>query len=466
MLIPWKYYLKEDEQLVVESYTRRWIVNGPGSYWARPLIRVRRRRAQVLGPTEYLRVRSTLTGELRNVLGPSLFFPTAHDEVLKRLEAIPLKKQQYVRLIDSQSGAIRVERGEQIVYLGPTEEIIGGVADGINIDDHTAVLARTISTGQQELITEPQVFIPSADQEVIEQRQRILLENHETMVIKDRTGRYLFRRGADANRAFFLEPYTEIVEFHWSAGLHKNARSLVITRIDIRPKFMWYVFEARTQDNVELIIDITFFWQLTDVEAMVVTTDDVPGDVCAHARSAIIQAVSQVTLERFLASFNQIVHAAVIRPDDLFYVERGVKLHSVEVRSVTCKDPNTQRILQEIIQETTNRINRLQKQQSENEIKLQQVQNDIEVAQTRGELLEIMRSHAQAEAQTAGEAEAERVRSFLGLLGADLTLAEKLAVFNTLRKHDVLETLSQGSAQLYFTPADVDLSIDSRPAAN
>jgi regulator of protease activity HflC (stomatin/prohibitin superfamily) len=466
MLIPWKYYLKEDEQLLVQSFTRRWVVNGPGSYWARPLLRVRRLRGLVLGPTEYLRVRNTLTGELRNVLGPSLYFPEAHEEIVKQMEAVPLKKQEYVRLIDSQTGAIRVERGEQSVYLAPTEEIIGKVYSGVNIDDHTAMLVRTISTGQQELITEPQLFIPSADQEVIEQRKRILLENHETMVIKDRTGRYLFRRGSDANRAFFLEPYTEIVEFHWSAGLHKNSRSLTITRLDIRPKFMWYSFEARTQDNVELVIDITFFWQLVDVEAMVVTTDDVPGDVCAHARSAIIQAVSQVTLERFLAAFNQIVHAAVIRPDDLFYLERGVKLHSVEVRSVTCKDPNTQRILQEIIQETTNRINRLQKQSSENEVRIKQVQNDIEVAQTRGELLEIMRAHAQAEAQTAGEAEAERVRSFLGLLGADLTLAEKLAVFNTLRKHDALEALSKGRAQLFFTPADVDLSIDTRQSAN
>ena len=115
MLVPWKYYLKEDEQLLVESYTRRWVVNGPDSYWARPLIRVRRRRAVVLGPTEYLRVRDTLTGELRNILGPSLFFPTAHDEIVKSLEAVALKKQQYVRLIDSKTGAIRVERGEQVV---------------------------------------------------------------------------------------------------------------------------------------------------------------------------------------------------------------------------------------------------------------------------------------------------------------------------------------------------------------
>ena len=462
MLIPWKYYLQEDEQLVVESYTRRWTVNGPGSYWARPFLRVRRSKGLVLETTQYLRIRNTLTGEIHNTVGPQQVFLAAHEEVITQLDAIPLKKNQYVRLIDSKTGAIRVERGEQSVYLQPNEGLLGAVQEGINIDDQTAVLVRTISTGQLDLVMQPQVFIPSADQEIVERRKQIVLENHETVVIKDREGRYLFKRGSDSARAFFLGPYTDLVTFRWSAGLYKDQRSLHITHLDTRPKFMWYAFEARTQDNVEILIDITFFWQLVDVEAMVVTTDDLPGDVCAHARSAIIQAVSQVKLERFLASFNDIVHRAVIRDDDLFYIERGVKLHSVEVRSVTCKDPNTQRILQEIIQETTNRLNRLQKQESENEIRLKQVQSEIEVARTRSDLLAIMRTHAQAEAQTGGEAEGERVRSFLRLLGDDLALQEKLAIFNTLRKQDTLEKLSNGRAQLYFTPADVNLSIESR----
>ncbi len=462
MLIPWNYYLKEDEQLLVESFTRRWTINGPGSYWARPFLRVRRTTGLVLGPTEYLHVRNTLTGELSTVIGPRLFFLAAQEEVVSQLEAMPLKKNQYVRLVDTKTGIIRVERGEQSIYLSPTEALIGGVTEGINIDDHTAVLVRNITSGQLDVITQPQVFIPAADQEVIERRSRILLEDHETVVVKDREGRYRFKRGSDANRSFFLEPHSTLVVFRWSAGLYKDQRSLQITHLDVRPKFMWYAFEARTKDNVEIHLDITFFWQLLDVEAMVLTTDDVPGDVCAHARSVIIQAVSQVTLERFLASFNSIVHQAVIVPEDGFYAERGVKLHSVEVRSVVCKDPNTQRILQEIIQETTNRLNRLQKQSSENEIRLKQVEGEIEVAQTRGALLAIMRTNAQAEAQTAGEAEAERVRSFLGLLGNDLGLAEKLAVFNTLRKQDALAVLSAGRAQLYFTPADVDLSIESR----
>ncbi|HEY1016866.1 MAG TPA: SPFH domain-containing protein [Herpetosiphonaceae bacterium] len=464
MLTPWIYYLKEDEQLIIESPTRRWAVNGPGRYVTRPFWRARRVRGLSLSPTEYVRVQNTLTGEVRNVIGPTLLFPEAHEEVVKRLSALPLKRNQYVKLMDSRTGEIRVERGEQSVYLGPTEELLGGVEQGINIDEHTAVLVRDTAGGQLALITAPQVFIPAPTQEIIEERRRILLENHEVVVVKDREGRYLFKRGSDSDRSFFLPPYAKLVQFRWSAGIRKDQRSLVITHIDIRPKFMWYAFEARTKDNVELVIDITFFWQLVDVEAMVVTTDDVPGDVCAHARSAIIQAVSQVTMEQFLGMFNQIVHAAVIEADATFYVERGVKLHSVEVRSITCKDANTQRILQEIIQETTNRLNRLQKQESENEIKVKQVQGEIETERQRELLLSIRRSLAQAQAQSDGEAEAERVRAFLAGLGDQLPLADKLLLFNLLRKQDTIDKLSRSKATIYFTPADIDLSIETRPA--
>jgi len=293
-------------------------------------------------------------------------------------------------------------------------------------------------------------------------RKRIRLENHETVVIKDEHGKYAFRRGTGEPRAFFLDPYAELVAFCWSTGIHKDERSLRVTRIDARPKFMWYEFEARTQDNVELVLGITFFWQIVDVEAMVAATDDTPGDICSHARSSIIQSISQVTLEQFLAAFNQVVRAAVVEADDLFYTERGVILHAVEVRSISCKDPDTQSILQEIIRETTDRINRLQKQASENEVKLQQIEGEIEAEEMTSQLLETRRRNVQAAARMEGDGEAVRVQAFFDGLDSGLSPADKVALFNTLRKQEAIEALSTGTARLYLTPADVDLRIETQ----
>lgn len=134
----------------------------------------------------------------------------------------------------------------------------------------------------------------------------------------------------------------------------------------------------------------------------------------------------------------------------------------VEVRSISCKDPETQRILMEIIQETTNRLNQLQKQESSNEVQIRQIQGEFEAEQLKGQLLELRREHAKTEATSQGEAEAIRVRAFLDGLGEQTSTADKILIFNTLRKQDAITALSTGTAQLYFTPADVDLSIETR----
>jgi regulator of protease activity HflC (stomatin/prohibitin superfamily) len=138
-----------------------------------------------------------------------------------------------------------------------------------------------------------------------------------------------------------------------------------------------------TKDNVELILGVTFFWQILDIDKMIRTTDDAPGDICSHARSMIIQAVSKATLETFLDSFNDIVKESINDTADCFYSQRGARIHSIEVRSVTCKEERTQGILQEIIQETTNRLNRLQKQQSENEVRLNEVRGNFDIERRR-----------------------------------------------------------------------------------
>jgi regulator of protease activity HflC (stomatin/prohibitin superfamily) len=461
MIIPWLYFLQEDQQLLVESFTRRWTVNGPGTFLSRPFYRVTRKTGITLGPTDYVHVRDTLTGELRIERGPQLFFPTATEEVIDTLSAIPLKHNQYIRLLDKSTGTIRVEQGEKSVYVSPTETMLENVQDGINLDEDTAVLIRDTESGQLRQIADAKVYFPTATEEIVQERRRIRLEDHETVVVKDPTGQYRFHRGTDEERAFFLEPHHQLVVFRWSTGIHKDQRDLKITHLDSRPKFMWYEFEVRTKDNVELIIGVTFFWQIVDVAAMVRTTDDAPGDICSHARSTIIQVVSQVTLEHFLDEFNAIIRQAIIESDDPFYDERGVELHAVEVRSITCKDADTQRILQEIIQETTNRLNRLQQQESRNEIRLKEIQGEIEAEDMRGQLLDVQREHTRAEAAMEGEAEAERTRAFLAGLGDGVSLEDGLALFHLLRKQEIMQALSQGTAQLYFTPSDVNLTIET-----
>ncbi len=459
VLVPRPLFLGEDEQVITELFGVRTSRRGPGVVLIYPPMKYARLKGLVLSPTEYAHSRDLLTGEMKTIHGPCVHFREPYEEIMACYEAVPLRANEYVKIIDTRTGAVRVVKGECRVTLSPTEKALTPVSRGVEIDGHTAVLVRDLEDGTLRLVTEHGIFIPGPYEEIVEERRIIVLEKHECVVIVREDGSHEIKRGSCS---FFLPPYCGLLTFHWSTGVHKDSRDLEITALDLRPKYMWYEFDARTKDNVEITLGITFFWQIVDVEKMILSTDDAPGDICSHARSAIIQAVSQTSLERFLENFNSIVRKAVLDEDDAFYGERGVRIHSVEVRSISCKDKATQKTLQEIINETTERLKRLQKQESSNEIRMKALEGEIEAEKRKEELVAVRMEIARKEARTQALAEAERVRAFMEECGDELSVEQKVELFRLLRKKEILSALAAGNAALYFTPSDVELSIETR----
>merc|ERR1712012_801230 len=148
-------------------------------------------------------------------------------------------------------------------------------------------------------------------------------------------------------------------------------------------------FNCRTNDNVELVLEGSFFWEVVDLQSMIKFTSDTTGDICNHARSRFIELVSKVTLQEFMTRFNVI--AKDVHESDVsnFYCQRGVKIHTLEVTGYRCAQRSTTEILEQIIQETTNRMNKLQQQESENEVQLQEIRGDIEEEKAMSELIQI-----------------------------------------------------------------------------
>merc|ERR1719251_121181 len=100
-----------------------------------------------------------------------------------------------------------------------------------------------------------------------------------------------------------------------------------------------------------------------------------------------------------MAQFNDI--AKQVHQDDntQFYNQRGVKIHSLEVTGYHCAESTTALILEQIIQETTNRMNKLQQQESENEVQLQAIRGDIEEEKAMAELIQIQTENSEAKAK-------------------------------------------------------------------
>lgn len=344
------------------------------------------------------------------------------------------------------------------------------VSHDLRLTEETAVLVRNKRDGQQHLVTEKRLFIPTNDEEILEVRKLQKLADYEACIVRDRNGKETVLFGSNEDqRSFFLEPYNKLVTLTWSRGRRRERRDLLLTKIDLRPMYMSFEFNCRTSDNVELILEGSFFWEIADLPAMIKFTNDTTGDICNHARSRFIELVSQRTLMEFMQSFNIIAEEVHKKDKSNFYDQRGVKIHSLEVTGYRCADPSTAKTLSEIIQETTNRVNRLQQQESENEVQLKEIRGDIDEEKARSELLTIQSQNNTARAEMEGITEAQRVRAFLDTLtvslDGDLDLASIVNMWKTLRKEDALRAISEGNARIYFTPKDANVSIENHEHA-
>merc|ERR1712048_757347 len=183
-----------------------------------------------------------------------------------------------------------------------------------------------------------------------------------------------------------------------------------VTMVDMRSRKMFFAYEVRTSDNVKLTLEGSIFWQIKNLSTTIKATADPEGDVWHHARSALIEAVSGATLQTFMAGFNAIVMQAFgTTANDAFYTERGVELQSMEVTRFDCADPETSAILQEIIQETTNKINKLTQQESENEVAAAALTAEIALEQQKTELIQTKSENQVLQSKMEGEANGQEI---------------------------------------------------------
>lgn len=497
------------------------VLKGPLVWFPQPHEKGHKGTSISLSKTEYIIVEDRLTGEQRLVKGPCVWIPAAYDSASEKRMAIALQEDEYVRLKDTASGnhwiqkgralvflepmwkidsagpretgvkkawvlkaneylrlldvstgKVTVHRGEAKVFPGPDDELLdGGAQKAVEVDGEHAVLVRDKSTGQQRLVTEKQLFFPGPSEVIEEVRELIKLAEHEAMIIKDKDGAFHYyygsdeRRRPDQPRAFFLPPGAEIMKIWWSRGPRRERKDVSFERFDCRPHFMKFEFNCRTSDNVELVLEGVLFWELVDLPAMFRHTGDTSGDMVYHIRSQFILHVARVTLKVFMEQLHAIAKT-VLEEDSEFYATRGIKVHSLEITRYQCADKSTAEILEQIIQETTNRMNRLSQAESENEVSLFRTQGQVEQAKLNSGVLDIQREQTQAEAKVAGGAEADRVATFLRGLEQEVPLLEdRIRMWQVLRKTEALSVVSRGGANLYFTPNDVDLSIEARASA-
>lgn len=434
------------------------------------------REATLISQREFALVRNILEGMLRHVEGPELLQVGAYEELVHVRQKLVLEKDQYIRLLDQATGTERIVRGPTTLVPLPSEVYPEGVQRATFLDTDTAILVLNESSGQERIVTQHGVFFPKPDEEILETRELIRVLPHEAVAMRDDKGSITVYSGSDdsSKSAFFLPPYAEVVVHEWSSfseppmdGVPHAARKVQFTKIDMRMRKMFFSYDVRTSDNVELRIDGTIFWRLTGVSLMMQKTSDPEGDVWHHARSALIQAVSQHTLTIFMSKFNNITMEAFnAQAADGFYSGRGVRLSSIEVTRFRTTDADTAEILELIIQESTNRVNLIQQQKGVNEVKNAELAAAIKLEKKTTEFIQTQaqnqRLEAKLEGEAAGTAVARAADSFIG--GLNETVENVQSRVELYKLHEDLKgqnmdtkNFGTGKAELLLIPSKATL---------
>lgn len=471
-----------DEQLVIHYLSGKEVVNGPATKVVNPFRSLERRRIVQISNLEYVRISDTLNGDVRVVEGPKRFFMTAYEESEAKTRKPVVRANQYVRMVDQLSGVERVITGPASVVPGPWEVMKDGVQQASFVNREAALVVLNRALGTTRLVTQTGAFIPQAYEDVIETNTRTQVQPHETMVVRNAFGRYRIQNGSgtggtSTGSAFFLYPYEEIVTFMWSAfsqppeGERQVIGKTQVQRIDMRVRKVFYQYEARTVDNVALLIEGSIFWRIVDVAKLLKMTGDPTGDVWYRARGAVVSAIGKVDFQTFMVTFNPLIKSAFLnQTGDDFWTERGVEVKSIEITKYEFVDPAVAETVQEIIEETTNRINQLQTQRSENEVEsaglfaeiaLERERNTLIVSQAKNDILLAAR-----EGEAYGVQLANSVTTFIDGLNTSLPdLDQRVKLYKLhqkLENRDIrTQHISGSDATIFVSPEDLGIELNA-----
>jgi len=429
---------------------------------------------RTLSVKEFARIKNTVTGVRRIVAGPAMIMPGPFDVITEVVNKVELQLDEYLRVINRLSGAERIIRGP-VTFVPEAEDTWpDGKQQGIYVDATSALVARDKATGKQRLITTFGVFVPLDYEEVVEVRHLIRVGPQEAVVVRGPDGNFVVhdgRAGGAQGTSFFLLPYYHQVSMTWSVySAPGQVERRTVDVIDLTWRRLSFQYEAHTSDNVKLLLEGVVFWRIVDVNSLLNATGDPEGDVWFHSRSVLIQAVSRNNFDTFMKEFNNITQQAFqAQSEDGFYDSRGVEVQSMEVTRFECIDPETAAVLQEIIQETTNRINRLQKQESENEVRASALAADINLELQRGQLIRTQAANVRLEASTGGAKDGARMAAEAATFidGLNQTVDNSSLRLELYRMHEAhrhknnqTSSLSKGDAKLYLVPQDLNLRVD------
>ena len=333
-----------------------------------------------------------------------------------------------------------IEEGEHVLMIrrnGTMEELIGPrrvSTFGVRfrrMEHYVAhpgeFLVVRYRDGRQEHVVGPaHVWLDPRKHLSATREEGLQLADREAVVIYERTASgEVKRRVLQGPAVFVAQPGEWLHTFSWhgstggSAGYRKVPNALVFQKLWLMPDQMYHdVEDVRTADDAVITVRLMIFFELVDIETMLVTSHDPIGDFVNAATSDVVDFLGRHDLAAFKRHTEQLNDLATYRQLTARAAQCGYRIGKVVYRGFEAP-ASLQLLLDQAIESRTRlQLERATQQQAQEleDFKLERQlaradrqRSDGAAEQTHALTLQKARGAAELEAE-ATRAEAQRVR--------------------------------------------------------
>eukprot|EP00762_Andalucia_godoyi_P003219 ANDGO_01044.mRNA.1 hypothetical protein AURANDRAFT_71695 len=507
------YNSDENEQAIIQSFTTRYLKDGP-TWFCVPccpaLYKTRLFHKIVLDSSQYVPLKDWSTDEVRIVsgpgkiklsspydrvgqvttkpsvpmnhflrvtnqdssvdivVGPCMYTPKPYQTFGAPEQCITLQAAQYCFLYHRAKQSYRKVVGPATFIPDPYEDYIDRDAAGrpvraavftpLNAYEVTKVQClhvRSITDGSIRMISEPQRFIPDIDEVVIKVAPVVSLEINEfAVVLNNVSGERFIKKHDDAStRTFFLGPFDKFIDFQAPTGKTVQRLNMKNNRFSMQSTF-------RSADNVLMEVQMSLAYDICDVSHFCMIGDVYLTIMTDFLKSEVAKQVAVAEHRKVFSNIPQILQDVCERVAPDFFEAKGLKLISLQLGSITCANPTIQLVLDNYVKETTDRTNQMLKEKAESDLALERVSREIRVETETRKLVEIRQQNLVKEAQAQAEASAAEQRKIFEVI-KEFAGADAKAVYQAMADVEKAKAMSKTIKNAYLVPENVGLKFKS-----
>jgi len=492
--------LKINEYALVENYLDPKTYNryefGPKlirlTHWADVIKTVA--QCPILDQDDYMVVQDH-EGNKRNERGPKVFQYKIGELIIgdtRNTVQVPVNSFMIIHDSNNRDKPVQHHRGPLKFFPEPFQTIVRNKETNfdyfscIEINQNRAChIVRT--DGKIELIEVPQYYMPEVGERVLKYVDKTVLLYTDFCILKGADGKIAVMNGrlGEANRAFFIRPFYEFLEFNC------DTKKTILSTL---PTFMPHKFQIRTQDNVQLELDVRISYEIANVDTFSQNPIDFYPLLKNHIQNDMLDSFAKVTLRQFMTSFADTAQNSV-KTVSTYFETFGIKVLDIQVINYRCVLQSTQELLETdihtnvtkqnelrarqqdvAIQEENNKVlNKqkdlevqmaakdnevsLKKKQLENDIRIKEMEISIQEEHKRKELLEVRRGNDLVEAEFEGRAKGELFREFLKGISETLTADEKIGVWTREMELEQAKMMYDKVKTINMYPPGADLKM-------